>query len=185
MCTEQSITRFRNEQYSYTSYYYRCVDTGRVFSDNELDDRSLEMVYGQYRQRHGIPTKEEIKDIRNQYGLSALAMSRILGLGDNQYRLYEDGTIPTEAVGKLIRLAKQKNNMIALLESSKAAFSVSEYNRFHVKIMATALPVVLSICPQFYSEQSYSRYQSGPAVAKKISKTRKFKAVNYANASGF
>ncbi len=182
LCTEQATTRFRNEQYSYTSYFYRCVDTGRTFSDNDLDDKSLEMVYGQYRMRHGIPTKDEIKGIRNQYGLSALAMSRILGLGDNQYRLYEDGTIPTEAVGKLIRLARQKMNMIALLDSSRAAFSAREYNRFHEKVITAPIPIVFSLSTPVYSEQSYTKCQSGPTVAKKISRIIRFKADNYANA---
>lgn len=185
LCAEQASTRFRNELYSYTSYYYRCVDTGRTFSDNELDDKSLEMVYSQYRIKHGIPTKDEIKEIRVQYGLSALAMSRILGLGDNQYRLYEDGAMPTESVGRLIRLARQKKNMITLLEFSKAAFSAREYNRFHDKVMATTLPVVLSISTPIYSEQSYSSYQGGNAIAKAISKHIKYKADNYANAGGF
>ena len=102
LLTEEATTTFRNERYSYTRYYYRCVDTGRTYTDNELDDKSLDQVYDQYRNRHGIPSKSEIKEIRELYGLSALAMSKILGLGDNQYRLYEDGAMPAESVGKLI-----------------------------------------------------------------------------------
>ena len=135
LCTEPVSTKFRKEPYSYTSYFYRCVDTGQVFTDNELDDRSLEMVYSQYRLRHGIPSREEIKAIREQYGLSALAMSRILGLGDNQYRLYEKGTIPSESAGKLINLASQKGNMLLLLQSSENAFKAKTYHRIYERVL--------------------------------------------------
>ena len=39
LLTEEATTTFRNERYSYTRYYYRCVDTGRTYTDNELDDK--------------------------------------------------------------------------------------------------------------------------------------------------
>lgn len=185
LCSEQATTHFRNEQYSYTSYYYRCVDTGRVFSDNELDDRSLAAVYDQYRQRHGIPTVEEIKEIRALYGLSALAMSRVLGLGDNQYRLYEEGAVPSESAGKLIALSRQKTNMLTLLESSKAAFSEKEYNRFYEMVRESSAPIVLPILPSVYSEQSYSEHKSGQFILKKITKSNHIKSENYAVASGY
>ncbi len=135
LCSRSATTRFRGEPFTYTSYFYRCLDSGREYTDNELDDRSLEMVYSQYRLRHGIPSREEIKAIREQYGLSALAMSRILGLGDNQYRLYEKGTIPSESAGKLINLASQKGNMLLLLQSSENAFKAKTYHRIYERVL--------------------------------------------------
>ena len=182
LCTEPASTRFRKEPYSYTSYFYRCVDTGRVFTDNELDDKSLAMVYDQYRQRHGIPSREEIKAIREQYGLSALAMSRILGLGDNQYRLYEEGTIPSESAGKLIKLARRRENMLALLESSRNAFTAKEYHRFYEMVENAATIVRLPITDSLYAEQTFSGQSSGQMIAKKITKTNYYKSESYADA---
>lgn len=34
--------------------------------------------------------------------MSAVGMSRVLGFGDNQYRLYEDGEMSSEAIGKML-----------------------------------------------------------------------------------
>lgn len=185
LIAEQATTRFRNEQFSYTSYYYRCIDTGRVFSDNELDDRSLQMVYDQYRYCHGIPSKEEIKKIREQYGLSALAMAKVLGLGDNQYRLYEEGSIPSESVGKLIALAKQKTNMMLLLDGSKNVFPKKVFNRMLDRVKRSCAPIVLALSTPVYSEQSYSEHSSGQLISKKITRTNYIKSVKYADASGF
>lgn len=183
ICSEQATTVFRKERYSYTSYYYRCVDTGREFTDNELDDKSLAQVYSQYRQRHGIPSQQEIAEIRGQYGLSALAMSKILGLGDNQYRLYEDGTIPTESAGKLIYLAKQKVNMLALLDASKGMFTQKEYNRLCDSISNASVPIVFPYFGSMYYCQHYKEKSTGQVIAKKIVENTHYSKESYAAAA--
>lgn len=185
LCTEQASTLFRKERYEYTSYYYRCVDTGRTFSDNELDDKSLEQVYAQYRTRHGIPSRDEIVEIREQYGLSALAMSRILGLGDNQYRLYEEGAIPIESIGKLIFLARQKMNLLAILDGSKKSFNRLEYERLYDTIQSAPTPIVLPMFVPSYGRQSFSEDKSGLIISKKITKSNYYKTEDYATAVGF
>ena len=179
LCTKRASTLFRKEEYVYTSYYYRCVDTGRAYTDKDLDNKSLEHVYSQYRKRHGIPSREEIKAIREQYGLSALAMSRILGLGDNQYRLYEEGAIPSESAGKLLSLVRQKVNMLALLEASKELLSLKEFNRFFETIKNAPVPIVFPIIIPQYSHQSYSEEKSGQMISKRVTKTPYFKMENY------
>ena len=59
--------------------------------DTALDTENMEQVYQQYRKRYGIPSAKEIMATRKRYGLSATRISEILGLGTNQYRLYESG----------------------------------------------------------------------------------------------
>ena len=70
----------------------------------------MEQVYRQYRERHGIPSPEDIKAIRLKYRVSAAKMSRILGLGANQYRLYEAGEMPSLSNARLITLIAEKDN---------------------------------------------------------------------------
>ncbi len=70
----------------------------------------MEQVYRQYRERHGIPSPEDIKAIRLKYRVSAAKMSRILGFGANQYRLYEAGEMPSLSNARLITLIAEKDN---------------------------------------------------------------------------
>lgn len=70
----------------------------------------MEQVYRQYRERHGIPSPDDIKAIRMKYRVSAAKMSRILGLGANQYRLYESGEMPSLSNARLITLVSEKDN---------------------------------------------------------------------------
>jgi hypothetical protein len=69
-------------------------------------------------------------------------MSKILGLGDNQYRLYENGVIPSESAGRLINLAKDPIKMQKLLGMAGGALSKKDFERYSSKIHA-----VISVQP--------------------------------------
>lgn len=131
---EKTVTTYRGEEFSYTRYYYRCDDTGIAFTDAETDGKGLEQIYSQYREKYGIPTPDEIKAIRKQYGLSAVTMSKILGIGDNQYGLYENGEMPTKNIGRMIATIKDKNIFSMYVDMAKNQFTERENNRIREKV---------------------------------------------------
>ncbi|MEW5843765.1 MAG: type II TA system antitoxin MqsA family protein [Bacteroidota bacterium] len=95
---------FRKEKFDIHSYFYKCAKCGEEFTTTELDHINLAQVYNQYREAHNIPSAEQFKLIRERYDLSAARMSLILGIGQNQYSLYESGDIPNESNSQLISL---------------------------------------------------------------------------------
>ncbi|MDR6804355.1 putative phage-associated protein [Dyadobacter sp. BE34] len=99
---EVTSLAFRKEEFEVVTHYYECEDSGERFSDDRLDELSIVQVHNQYREKYGIPFPEEIRRIREGYGISASKMSEILGLGANSYRLYESGEVPSVAIGRLI-----------------------------------------------------------------------------------
>ncbi len=109
-CKETRIANYRGESFTYTAHYYLCEDSGERFTSTESDTEDIEQVYCQYRNRHGIPGPDEIKAIRMKYKVSASKMSRILGLGANQYRLYEAGEMPSLSNARLITLVADEKN---------------------------------------------------------------------------
>ena len=128
---------YRNEEYAYTSYEYECVDTGQRFTDLELDEKNMEQIYAQYRAAHNIPSPEELKQMRENYGLSAAKMSEILGLGTNQYRLYEEGQMPSETIGKMLRSIQTPAVFLTYVESCKRQMSEEDYHKLCQKIQKT------------------------------------------------
>ena len=62
---------YRKEEYEIYYHSYVCEDTGEHFTVDEIDDLDSNQVDNQYRQKYGIPFVEEIKAIREKYGLSA------------------------------------------------------------------------------------------------------------------
>jgi hypothetical protein len=127
--TEKAELEFRKEKFQYISSYYLCEDTKERFTTTEIDTANLSQAYNQYRVKYGIPFPDEIKKIRRMYDLPASKMSKILGFGDNQYRLYENGDIPSEANGKILNLIKNPEVFRTFVENAKNQFEVKDYEK--------------------------------------------------------
>lgn len=115
---ETRALTFRKEAFEVQYHYYRCEDSGEQFTSTALDEINTQQLYNQYRSRHHLPFPEDIRRIRETYGLSAVKMSEVLGFGVNGYRNYELGEVPNQSNGKLIQLANDPAKFRALVEIS-------------------------------------------------------------------
>lgn len=123
--TRKSV--FRKEEYEHTYLYYQCADTEETFTTTQLDTVNTLQIYNQYRTRYDIPFPDEIRAIRKSYELSAAKMSQILGFGDNQYRLYENGEIPNIANGRVLRAIQSSQAFETFVEAAKNLLSNDDY----------------------------------------------------------
>ena len=133
---EKRTWNFRGEQYEYEHIAWLCEDSGEQFSDDESDTAGFVQVTNQYRAKYGIPYTDEIIAVRQRYGISAAKMSLILGIGINQYRLYEQGEVPSVSNGRMIRSIMNPKVMLEMVESSKNELSASEYDKITAKVKA-------------------------------------------------
>lgn len=130
---------FRKEKFSVHVRYYVCEDTGEKFTTSEQDELLFNELYSQYRVNHGIPFPEEIRAIRQHYGLNYQQMTKILGFGTNQYAQYEKGQVPSESNGKMLSAIMNRQFMLHLLEDSKAEFSAEEYNKVYQSVLSSEI----------------------------------------------
>lgn len=87
---------------SVSGYAAYCPICGARISDecdNELDIKA----YREYRNLKGLLQPEEIKSIREHYGLSARQFAKLLCLGDHTIYELESGTIATPSLDTAIR----------------------------------------------------------------------------------
>jgi len=131
---EPWVLEYRKDSFNVLYHYYLCVDTKERFTTIELDNLNIIQVHNKYREKYGIPFTDEIKNIREKYGLSAAKMSEVLGLGTNVYRNYEAGEIPSVATGRLIRLGEDPVEFGKLLEMSRNVLETHEYARVRKKL---------------------------------------------------
>lgn len=143
--TENATSTYRKERYSYIRYYYVCEDTGTEFTTTESDALSLSQIHDQYRKSHGIPTVQEIRDLRKEFGISAERLSKILGFGENQYGLYEKGEMPTIANARLISELNTDGFFLRCLD--KSDLSVKEKNKIRNQ---TSMKKTYSLFNAFY-----------------------------------
>lgn len=167
---------FRKERYTVHARYYVCEDTGERFTTTEQDEPMFNELYCQYRVRHGIPFPDEINSIRERYGLSLAAISRVLGFGINQYANYENGQMPSESNGKVIMAARDKHFVLSLLEVSQGQFTDGEYRKMRQSIIAApdSLPTD-ERTTLFYSDTKRSIFNGfGTLSPQKLSEMVKF-----------
>ena len=132
---EVRTTTFRKEEYSYI--HTGIIDEdGEMWTTTEMDEANIFQVYNQYRAKHGIPFPDEISGLREHYGLSAAKMAQILGFGINQYRMYEDGEVPSVSNARTIIAAREKVVFMSFVEASKSEMSEQEYQRIRKKVEA-------------------------------------------------
>lgn len=127
---------FRGEKYDFTYIAYRDDESGEEFTTTESDTIWYNHVTNQYREKHGIPYQDEIIALRERYGVSAAKMALILGFGTNQYRLYEEGEVPSESNGKMIRSAMNPKVFLDLVRSSRNQLTEKEFAKITAQVEA-------------------------------------------------
>ena len=88
-----------------------CVECGEEFYCEEFDSAILICAYNEYRRRHKLLLPEEIKKIREQYGLSQRSFARLLNWGDKTICRYENGSIQDKAHNSLLLFLREPENM--------------------------------------------------------------------------
>lgn len=125
---------FRKETFKVMAPYYVCEDTKEQFTTTDSDNVWVMQMHNQYCSKYGIPYTDEICAVRERYGLSASKMSLILGFGENQWRKYEQGEIPSLSNGKMIRSIANPKSFLDLVESARGFLSEKDYSRIKSKV---------------------------------------------------
>ena len=141
---EMQETTFRGEKFVYEHHNVRDLETGIEYTTTEIDEANVQRVYDQYRQRHNIPSPAELTAMRERYGLSAIKMAQVLGLGVNQYTKYEQGEMPSEKKKKMLRSIQTPAVFMGYLEDAKNQFSEAEYKKICAKVQKSFLKLIKS-----------------------------------------
>lgn len=88
-----------------------CPYCKEEFYCETLDSETLLNAYNEYRRRHKLLLPNEIKQIREQYGLSQRSFAKLLNWGDKTIHRYENGSIQDKAHNSLLLFLKEPKNM--------------------------------------------------------------------------
>jgi len=98
--------KVRDEDIEVTSKIYYCPEGDHYFYDVNDEDDKFETAYREYRKRKGLLQPEEIRQIREQYGLSQRSFARLLGWGDITIHRYESGALQDEVHNDVLHMIK-------------------------------------------------------------------------------
>lgn len=106
-----------------------CAECGEEFFNEELDSATLINAYNEYRRRHKLLFPEEIKKIREQYGLSQRSFAKLLNWGDKTIRRYENGAVQDRVHNSLLLFLREPENMRTYLTENEVALDEKQTGR--------------------------------------------------------
>ncbi len=129
--------KYRGETFDVFEHFYKCDKCSHSFTNEQVDNYNVQIVHNKYREKHSIPFPEQLKLIRESYGLSQTKMSEILGFGPNQYRLYETSEIPAGGNITLLNMIIEPLEFKKLLTKKANLFRQSQLDTILKKIDKT------------------------------------------------
>ena len=91
--TQKEIFNVCGEDIEVDAQVMVCAECGEELFNEELDSATLINAYNEYRRRHKLLLPEEIRKIREQYGLSQRSFAKLLNWCDKTIRRYENGAV--------------------------------------------------------------------------------------------
>lgn len=96
-----------------------CKECGEEVFIEKYEEENLDNAYNVYREKNNILFVDEIKLIRDQYGISQSDMSKALGWGAKTITRYENGDIPDKSHNGLLKLISQPSSFKLVFEDNK------------------------------------------------------------------
>lgn len=117
--TKEETLNIRKENIDVISKVFYCPTGNHFFFDIEDNEERIQFAYREYRKRRNILQPEEIKEIRNKYGLTQQEFSLFLGYGAKTIARYETGAIPDDPHNYFIKLMQDTYSFLTHFHNSK------------------------------------------------------------------
>lgn len=121
---KETVT-IRKESIEVEANVERCTYCGDFFSSSDEDEVTIQKAYREFRERRGLLQPEQIRELREQYGVGQRAFARILGWGEITIHRYEAGSVQDEAHNDTLMLVRDADNFARLYEKNKKTLPIS------------------------------------------------------------
>ena len=117
--TRQETFKVCGEDITIDAQVLVCAECGEKLFCEELDSATLVNAYNEYRRKHKLLLPDEIKKIREQYGLSQRSFAKLLNWGDKTICRYENGSVQDKAHNSLLLFLREPENMRTYLTENE------------------------------------------------------------------
>lgn len=132
--SKRDTYNIRGEEITITAEIPVCENCDTELLDVYLEDKNLRKAYKKYAEKYGLVTADEIKSIREKYGLNQEVFARILGIGRATLARYENGSLANEATSSLIKRSGEPEFLLSLVEERKNNIAHKDYERIKKKL---------------------------------------------------
>lgn len=130
------VLKVRGEDIDVTSRVYYCTEGDHYFHEADDEEEKFQVAYREYRKRKGLLQPDEIKQIREQYGLSQRSFAQLLEWGEVTIHRYESGAIQDAVHNDVLSMIRSFEEFKKYFESKKAFIGAELSKRVAEKISA-------------------------------------------------
>ncbi|NJD04411.1 MAG: helix-turn-helix domain-containing protein [Ruminiclostridium sp.] len=128
------VHKIKDEEIKLNVLLPYCKTCDSKLSDLDTEEKHFEEALREYRRRKNLLSPEEIKSIRELYGLSQRAFARTIGFSEATLNRYELGALQDFVHNNLILLVKDPENMFKIAIQNKDNISKKEYETIVEKV---------------------------------------------------
>ena len=126
MCEEEREVRpvtsvkvkVRGEEFDVPVELYECTVCGERFDTPDNSQDELKEAYKLYREKHGYMQPEEIRALREKYGLNQTELANLLGWSVATLSRYENGALQDSTHDRVLKSLRDPSFLLNLLEEN-------------------------------------------------------------------
>ncbi len=139
----------------------KCLDCG-YDCFNSKDGDPLDTAYRIYREKHNMLQPEEIKDLRQEYELTQVELSKLLGCGLVTITRYEKGMLQSSVHNNMLKLMREPKNLYKMILQNPDVIPKDKHDRLisilSNKILSASCEDILNI-KHSYKPDIFSGYR--------------------------
>lgn len=120
--------KIKGEEITVTVNVPFCPECGCELSDLDVEEYHHDLALNEYRKRKGLLYSEQIKTIREKYGLSQRAFARALGFAEPTINRYELGALQDTLHNNMLVLVNEPSVMLKMVSLNKENLSEKEFS---------------------------------------------------------
>jgi len=125
---EERKIDIKGEEFLVCVNHWRCLDCGEEIEDPDNPVDELDLAYREYRAKHQMFQPEQIRNLRDEYGLTQTELATILGWSPATISRYENGALQEGSHDTAVQSLYDPLYVFTLLEKRKEEFTEI---RFH------------------------------------------------------
>jgi putative zinc finger/helix-turn-helix YgiT family protein len=155
----------RGEQVRIEARVLMCRQCGNEIFDMSLDEANVKQAYESYRRSHDLLSPEEIKSIRESYGLSQRALARTLGWGLVTIQRYEKGALQDLSHDSVLRrVGEDPSFLFSQFERNIGRFSEEESVKIRARLANNVVRRKGNLVVQAYEKVEEVAYYQDKAL---------------------
>ena len=131
----------RSEQISALIPLLVCPVCGDTQPDHTSDVDSIQVFYDEYRRKHAMLMPDEIRSLRERYGLSREAFAGLFGMSAATLYRYEVGALQDDIHEQLLRSCEDPAQVIRVVRRHRDRLTDLQYRRFTDALAAWPQPL--------------------------------------------